>query len=84
MVKGDIFPTLVSLYGDFLAIPLSNIYNEITVTRVWPRIWKEEYVTTIPKKSIPEGMLASKIYESYILNWVQEDVKLKDHQYGGG
>ena len=71
MVRGDIFPALVSLYGDFLAIPLSNIYNEITVTRVWPRIWKEEYVTTIPKKSVPESvndlrnisctMLASKI-----------------------
>ena len=50
-------------------------------------------MTAIPKKTVPEGpndlrnisctMLPSKIYESYVLNWVQEEVKLKDNQYGG-
>ena len=28
-------------------------------------------------------MLPSKVYESYILNWVQTEVKLRDTQYGG-
>ena len=28
-------------------------------------------------------MLPSKIYESYILNWSQAEVKIKDTQYGG-
>ena len=28
-------------------------------------------------------MLPSKIYESYVLNWVQTEVKLKANQYGG-
>ena len=93
MVKGDIFPALFSKFGDFLALPLSSIYNEITVTRVWPVIWKQEFVTTIPKKANPESegdlrnisctMLPSKIYESYILNWVQAEVRIKDTQYGG-
>ena len=45
--KGDIFPALMGKFGDFLAIPLSNIYNEITVTRVWPKVWKEEYLSLI-------------------------------------
>ena len=87
MVRGDIFPALFSKYGDLLAIPLCAIYNEITRTRVWPLIWKQEFVTTIPKKSVPESindlrnisctMLPSKMYESYVLNWAQDEVKVK-------
>ena len=93
MVRGDIFPALVTKYGDFLALPLCSIYNAITETHVWPRIWKREFVTAIPKKSLPAGvndlrnisctMLPSKIYESYILNWAQEEVGVKENQYGG-
>ena len=93
MVRGDIFPALVSRYGDFLAVPLCSIFNAITKTRIWPLVWKQEFVTTIPKKTVPEGvndlrnisctMLPSKIYESYILNWSQAEVKIKDTQYGG-
>ena len=66
----------MSKFGDFLAAPLCSIYNAITTTRVWPGIWKQEFVTTIPKKNLPElvndlryiscTMLPSKIYESYI------------------
>ena len=93
MVRGDIFPSLFSKFGDLLAIPLCSIFNEITTTRVWPSVWKQEYVTSIPKKSLPESiddlrnisctMLASKMYESYILEWLQKQVKLKNNQYGG-
>ena len=93
MVKGDIFPALFTVFGDLLALPLCNIYNEIARTRVWPVIWKQEFVTTIPKKTLPESvndlrnisctMLPSKIMESYILNWIQTEVKVKDNQYGG-
>ena len=53
MVRGDIFPALVSKYGDLLAVPLCSIYNEITTTRVWPLLWKQEFVTSIPKKMNP-------------------------------
>ena len=28
-------------------------------------------------------MLPSKIFESYVLNWIQGEVKLKENQYGG-
>ena len=72
MVKGDIFPDLVTKFVDFLALPLSSIYNAITSSRVWPRIWKQEFVTSIPKTSMPTSvndlrnisctMLPSKVY----------------------
>ena len=78
-VKGDIFPDLVTHYADLLAVPLTAIYNEITSTKVWPSVWKNEFVTVIPKCSMPTDvgqlrnisftMLASKVYESYVLSW---------------
>ena len=90
MVQGHIFPQLVHRYADLLALPLCDIFNAITTSRVWPAIWKQECVAVIPKKSVPEGvndlrnipctMLPSKIYESYILNWLQEEVVLKPNQ----
>ena len=93
MVKGDIFPDLVTKYADFLAVPLASIYNTITRTSQWPEIWKEEFVTIIPKTRTPTDisqlrnisctMLASKVYESYVLTWALEQVKLKDNQFGG-
>ena len=69
------------------------MYNEITVTYVWPAIWKLESVTVIPKVGHPSAftdlrnisctMLASKVYESYVLGWASEEVSLKPNQYGG-
>ena len=47
MVKGDLFPELMTKFADFLAIPLTDIYNTIITTKVWPKIWKEEFVTVI-------------------------------------
>ena len=93
MVRGDVFPKLVTELSDFFAIPLTSIYNEISRTKVWPRIWKEEFVTVIPKRQNPASindlrnisctMLASKMYESYILEWITKQVKLKNNQFGG-
>ena len=93
MVKGDIFPVLFDKFATLLAIPLTDIYNEITRTQIWPLVWKQEFVTVIPKCRTPEGMgdlrnisctmLASKIYESFVLNWLATEVSCKDNQYGG-
>ena len=38
MVPGDIFLKLVTKFSDFLAIPLTMIYNEISRTLCWPFI----------------------------------------------
>ena len=93
MVKGDIFPDLMTHYCDQLALPLADVYNKITVSYVWPSVWKHESVTVIPKISHPASfsdlrnisctMLASKVYESYVLGWASEEVTLKSNQYGG-
>ena len=93
MVCGDIFPVLFDKYATLLAIPLTEIYNEITKSQVWPVIWKQEFVTVIPKCRNPESMgdlrnisctmLPSKIYESFVLNWLAVEVSCKKNQYGG-
>ena len=93
MVPGDIFPQLMTKFSDFFAIPLTMIYNDISRTAIWPTRWKEEFVTAIPKKSNPESlsdlrnisctMLASKMYESYVLDWLKGEVPLRANQYGG-
>ena len=77
MVPGDLFPCLVSEVSDFLAIPLTDIYNEISCSKIWPSCWKKEFVTVIPKIPAPQSladlrnisctMLSSKAYESYVL-----------------
>ena len=92
-VPGDIFPQLVTQFADFLAIPLTNIYNSITESRTWPACWKREYVTIIPKVTNPDSLadlrnisctlLASKMYESYVLDWLKMEVSLRTNQYGG-
>ena len=93
MVRGDLFPDLVTRYADLLAVPLTSIYNEITTTSTWPAVWKEESVTIIPKTRSPTEvgelrnisctMLASKVYESFVLGWALSQVQLKPNQYGG-
>ena len=87
MVQGDIFPALLTRFGDLLAIPLREISN----IQVWPLVWKQEFVTVIPKKTVPQclgdltniscTMLPSKIYGSHVLNWLQEEVSMKNNQY---
>ena len=93
MVQGDIFPQLMTLYFDQLALPLTDIYNEITISNIWPKIWKHKHVNVIPKIAHPSSfsdlrnisctMLARKIYESYVLGWASREVSLKKNQYGG-
>ena len=93
MVTGDIFPHLLTRHSDFLAIPLCSIYNSISSTYIWPRQWKIEYVTVILKVRLPQDLgdlrnisctkLASKIYESYVLDWAKTEVTTKSNQYGG-
>ena len=82
----------MSRYAGLLAVPFTDIFNAISTTRVWPTIWKQEFVTVIPKCRTPSSMgdlrnisctmLPSKIYEPYVLNW-SEEVSCKGNQYGG-
>ena len=90
MVKGDIFHTLLARTANCLSAPLTHIYNKITRTGEWPSGWKMEYVTPIPKKTAPETendlrnisctMMISKIYESFVLAWLTQQVGLRHNQ----
>lgn len=93
MVKGDIFPSLITPCAAALSVPLAAIYNEILTSYEWPVEWKKEYVTTIPKKSMPNSLadlrnisctlFVSKLFESYVLQCASEEISLKENQFGG-
>ena len=93
MVRGDIFPALVNRVSAKLARPLCNIFNSITNTGEWPELWKIEYVTPIPKTTLPSSpddlrnisctQLFSKVYESFVLEWLNYQVTLRTNQFGG-
>ena len=93
MVPGDIFPRLVTLCAENLSFPLSNIYNCILETYVWPISWKNEYVTVIPKKTKPSSLSVlrnisctkffSKVFEALLLKYASEEITIKNNQYGG-
>ena len=93
MVPGDVFPKLISDSADSLAVPLTSIYNSIITSWIWPVNWKREYVTVIPKKSMPQSLgdlrnisctkFFSKVFEAYLLENMLAEIKLKDNQYGG-
>ena len=93
MVGGDIFPSLFNLAADHLKKPVADIYNRIIETAIWPKAWKREYVTVIPKKGMPQSFadlrnisctpLLSKIFEGYMLKRIKEETALKSNQYGG-
>ena len=92
-VEGDIFPSLINDCATALATPLMDIYNTIISTFIWPSLWKKEYVTTIPKKNIPENLsdlrnisctlFFSKVFEGYVMKQLLEEIAMKPNQFGG-
>ena len=93
VVRGDIFPALVTKHSGALSAPLTHIFNAISEPGQWPNQWKTEYVTPIPKVPIPQSpndlrnisctMLISKVYESFVLNWLGAQTGLRENQFGG-
>ena len=82
----------------FLAEPLTEIYNTCLNQGIFPRIWKKEYVTPVPKLKPNEPLKVlkdvrkiastsdySKIFEHFLLELILEDIKtnLNKTQYGG-
>ena len=78
VVRGDIFPALVTKHSGTLAAPLTHIYNAISETGQWTNSGKTEFVTPITKVPIPQSpndlwnisctMLIIKVYKSFVLN----------------
>ena len=93
MISRDIFPKLVNRYHDFLAIPLTKIYNQVLATGKWPSIWQEEIVTVIPKNENPQEHgdcrniactpLYSKVLELIMMDRIHAEIPEDHSQYGG-
>ena len=92
-VPGDIPAVLFGMFPTKLSPPVTHIFNLITNTKCWPRLWKTEYVTVIPKTKDPQEPsecrniactnFLSKLYESILLDWSRCEVRPKNNQYGG-
>ena len=93
-VAGDIPWRIISEFSVKLSYPLSNIYNTGTVNGEWPKVWKYEYDTPVPKVYPPKNRdqlrkvsgtkNLSKIYESLIADTMIQDMtpSIDRAQYG--
>ena len=78
-----------------LAEPLTNIINESLIQQKYPTLWKFEWVTPVPKITHPKIIKDlrkisstsdfSKVYESFLKDWIMEDIsqKIDIGQFGG-
>ena len=78
-----------------LAEPLTNIINASLLQQKYPTLWKFEWVTPVPKITHPKIIKDlrkisstsdfSKVYESFLKDWIMEDIsqKIDIGQFGG-
>ena len=84
-VPGDLPPKIVKKYPELLANPATMIFNKITKSASYPSCWKTEFQVPIPKIEAPESVedirniaktsFLSKVYESFIGEWLLKFVK---------
>ena len=86
---------LLKLFAKKIAIPIANIFSDSFRNRTFPKVWKRSNVCGIPKvtpcsavedlRPISLTSILSKVQESYVTDWLYEDVgtKLNKAQYGG-
>ena len=92
MIRGDIFPDLVTQFSDILAIPMTSIINEAMSSKKWPSSWKEETMVIIPKCNNPTQFgdlrnlsctpLFSKILESFVFEKLKKEISIDTAQFG--
>ena len=92
-VPGDIPPRLVMRVVNNIAPVLASVYNSVSATGLWPKLWKMEYQTIIPKKGSPSGFeetrnlsctnFFSKILESFVLDSIASEITISEEQFGG-
>ena len=91
----DLPRILIKRYASYLAIPLTFIYNCILRTGCWPKSWKIELTSFIKKGQVVETTSDlrpialtphwSKVMESFVRDWINEDIKdnVQLNQFGG-
>ena len=85
LVPGDLHPKLVKCFAHILAGPVTKIYNQISLTSVYPNQWKVEHQIPIPKvtpptseddlRNISKTPFLSKVYESFLAEWLLQIVE---------
>ena len=93
MVGGDPLPHLVRRFPEAFAGPVGVIFNEINTTGMWPKAWKTEFLTIIPKVPNPASLaecrnisctsIFSKILEGQVLLKLRSELLPDQNQYGG-
>ena len=95
LVPGDIPKALINECSPELSVPVCKIFQNILRTFQWPKQWRIEYGVPLQKVSNPkdEDQLRvisltsyySKLFESFVIDWLMEYVgdKLDWAQYGG-
>ena len=93
VVPGDPLPHLIRGHSAEFAVPVMEIFNKINDTGRWPRNWKTEDLTVIPKVPNPSGLhecrnisctsALSKILEGQVLEKLKGELVPDPSQYGG-
>ena len=77
-----------------LAGPLTSIFNESLTSGIVPAIWKDSYITPVPKIPLPESegdirpisltSILSKILEDFVISWMLDDISdaIDPRQFG--
>ena len=93
-VQGDVPMKIISEFSFELARPLSHLINSCFDQGVYPKIWKMEYITPVPKVHPPEKVADlrkisglcnfSKVTDKIIAQYIVEDMQpMRDlSQYG--
>ena len=92
MVPGDPLPHLIWTFPQAFLVPVAEIYNRVNETGKWPRQWKTEYLTVIPKVPNPVGLqecrnisctaALSKILEGQVRDKLKGELIPNGSQYG--
>ena len=93
-VPGDVPMKIISEFSFELARPLTHLINNCLSQGVYPKLWKMEYVTPVPKVHPPEKlsdlrkisglMNFSKITDKILAQYIVDDMRLNRDktQYG--
>ena len=86
---------IIKIFSKSFAVPLADIFNTSFLDKTFPGMWKQFDVTAMPKvnpctdlddlRPISLTSALSKMQESYVVDWMHEDIKdgICSEQYGG-
>ena len=93
MVEGDPLPHLIRRFPEAFAQPVGMIFNRVNESGRWPKTWKTEHLTIIPKVPNPTSLSEcrnisctsafSKIFEGQVLLKLRGELTPDPNQYGG-